>query len=1055
MRRKWLAGVLVILASSLLVADMVVLLLPLGAKAKAAAPASQVFTILHTNDEHSELIPYGPAVDYPNYPTSGGFDRVAHEIARIKSEKAAAGEPVLTLSGGDFSQGTLFAWLETQAAAELSLMQMVGYDAVALGNHEMELGPAYRAAALERAKALGVKLPILCANIDFDETDPADDALEALFSETDKEGAELAIQRYTIKTLSNGLKVGIFGLLGVEAEAMAPAAAPVKFGNVENGPEDPYSFLNRVVVAQTMVSLLRSRGCNVVIALSHSGTREETELAKWVPGIDVIVGGHSHDLNYPPIKVGKTVIVQAGAYTSHLGVLELEYDEKGVSVRSAQAIEMSDRIPVHAGVETAIGAYKAALNSALGFDMLAPFAETDLNDDSGFYLNDGPPFVETNLGDLITDAYLQTARMLDPAQPPVMAFEANGLIRSNIPPGARGRFSFYDLYRTLPLGGSPYDPTKMGYPLVSFYLFGGEIWGILNATLDMGDNQFFVQLSGGEYRYRPAGPKFDKEEPSSGKVDYLLMEGVGPINPGGLYKVATNFYTAAFLELFGVRPRDGSGAPVDLGTTRVDKDPGTPGIQEIKCWEALAGYVRNMPDLDGDGIKNILPGYRHNQARISTPDWYLAEGCTAGGMETYILVQNPGEAEVRARIKFQTGSGEVAPPELQDLEIPARSRRTFLANMWVTDYNVSTVVQPISPRGAQLVCERAMYGNGWSWAHDSIGATGPFEPAPEWYFAEGATAGDMETWLLVQNPYGSTVHVDIAFHTGGGEVAPEDLRNVPIHAFSRRTFYVNSWVDSYDVSIRVKALDGNVVCERAMYGGGRRWATDSKGTRGLASEWVLPEGCTAGGMETYILVQNPGDSPVHVDIAFHTGGGEVAPPELQDLEIPARSRRTFRANDYVTGYDVSTLVRCADGGVAVERAMYGNGWIWGHASPGYAVTMGVANAGSGGSPVWYLPEGCTAGGMETYILVQNPGDSPVHVDIAFHTGGGEVAPPELQDLEIPARSRRTFRANDYVTGYDVSTLVRCADGGVAVERAMYGSGWEWGHCSLGFSPEPI
>jgi hypothetical protein len=87
--------------------------------------------------------------------------------------------------------------------------------------------------------------------------------------------------------------------------------------------------------------------------------------------------------------------------------------------------------------------------------------------------------------------------------------------------------------------------------------------------------------------------------------------------------------------------------------------------------------------------------------------------------------------------------------------------------------------------------------------------------------------------------------------------------------------------------------------------------------------------------------------------------------------------------------------------------------------------------------------------METYILVQNPGDAPVHVNIAFQTSGGEVAPPELQGVEIPARTRRTFPANMWVNSYDVSTRVQCPDGAVVVERSMYGGGWEWGHCSLG------
>lgn len=75
---------------------------------RAEAQDAKLFTILHTNDEHSNLIPFDPAIDYPDHPTSGGISRIAHELARIRAEKTAAGEPVLTLSAGDFSQGTLF-----------------------------------------------------------------------------------------------------------------------------------------------------------------------------------------------------------------------------------------------------------------------------------------------------------------------------------------------------------------------------------------------------------------------------------------------------------------------------------------------------------------------------------------------------------------------------------------------------------------------------------------------------------------------------------------------------------------------------------------------------------------------------------------------------------------------------------------------------------------------------------------------------------------------------------------------------------------------------------
>ena len=104
----------------------------------------------------------------------------------------------------------------------------------------------------------------------------------------------------------------------------------------------------------------------------------------------------------------------------------------------------------------------------------------------------------------------------------------------------------------------------------------------------------------------------------------------------------------------------------------------------------------------------------------------------------------------------------------------------------------------------------------------------------------------------------------------------------------------------------------------------REAAHDSLGATAPASKWYLAEGSTDGGMETFLLVQNPGDSPVHVNIKFQTSTGEKVFPQLQGVEIPSKSRRNFKVNDYVTDYEVSTFVEALDGEVICERAMYIN-----------------------------------------------------------------------------------------------------------------------------------
>jgi hypothetical protein len=151
---------------------------------------------------------------------------------------------------------------------------------------------------------------------------------------------------------------------------------------------------------------------------------------------------------------------------------------------------------------------------------------------------------------------------------------------------------------------------------------------------------------------------------------------------------------------------------------------------------------------------------------------------------------------------------------------------------------------------------------------------------------------------------------------------------VEIAAASRSSFYVNDYVTTYNVSTKVEATDGQVICERSVYGGNRTWATDSIGATMPSTTWYLAEGSTAGGMETYILVQNPGATPVHVNLKFQTDTGEQVIPALQDVEIAAASRSSFYVNDYVTTYNVSTKVEAVDGQVICERSVYGGNRTW-------------------------------------------------------------------------------------------------------------------------------
>jgi hypothetical protein len=166
-----------------------------------------------------------------------------------------------------------------------------------------------------------------------------------------------------------------------------------------------------------------------------------------------------------------------------------------------------------------------------------------------------------------------------------------------------------------------------------------------------------------------------------------------------------------------------------------------------------------------------------------------------------------------------------------------------------------------------------------------------------------------------------------------------------------------------------------------------------------------------------------------------TESGPVVGPYM---ELLPNTRYTWKANDYVTSWNVSTEVS-SNMPVVAERAMYNTARTWGHDSIGVTYT----------ADLWYLPEGATAGDFETFVLVQNPNPDPVTLDITFMTSSGAVPGPT--GFNLAGHSRITFYANDWVTDFNVSTEVM-ASGGVICERAMYGNNRTWAHDSIGYAP---
>jgi 5'-nucleotidase len=187
----------------------------------------RIFSILHTNDMHSNVVGVGPLRDYSplqsgNDATKGGYARLGALIAERRRELERLG-PVLVLDGGDFSMGTAVAAACRELGAELQLMGQMGYDATTIGNHEFDLGPAGLGQAIGRAAAAGPIPAVVASNTDLSAADGGLVDLQRL----QRQG----VIRPTAVIERGGLRFGLIGLIGTDAFKYAADPGAVTFSD--------------------------------------------------------------------------------------------------------------------------------------------------------------------------------------------------------------------------------------------------------------------------------------------------------------------------------------------------------------------------------------------------------------------------------------------------------------------------------------------------------------------------------------------------------------------------------------------------------------------------------------------------------------------------------------------------------------------------------------------------------------------------------------------------------------------------------------------------------
>jgi 5'-nucleotidase len=601
-----------------------------GARSAAAEEKKtmkKTFTILHTNDMHSSLIGMGPASDYTpltlnDDATRGGYARLAALIAKRKEARKDQG-PVLVLDAGDFSMGTAFGAASREIGGELQLMSRMGYDATTFGNHEFDLGPDGLGREIGVAAKAGRVPPVLASNTNFSK----DDATLADLQRLARDGVirrHLVIER-------GGVSFGVFGVLGKEAQFYTSGAGAATFSDA-------------IETAKEMVTLLReTEKVDVVICLSHGGVEkgkdgryadgDDVRVAKAVPGIDILIGGHSHtELREAILVNDRTPVVQTGKESRNLGELVISVDGGKLKVESYLLHPIDDTIAGDRAIADEIEKFKKTVTEAVfasrGYSVDQPLAVAPRDLPNTFT----DIAAGTLLANLCTDAF-RSATKAD------IGFSANGLMRASLTRGKSGVQTVYDVFAVAPLGAGVVDTTA-GSALVTAWFTGQELKNLLEFFLV--DNpahpgEYFPRGSGMRFRYDLSRPKFDVVTALelgdldrgyiaidiTGKDERLysltcpLMLGIfvvsiPKVTKGKLALVAKNKAgqpLATRLEALDV-PRGNSGyllaPPGQMDRSSIATGTGKDAVNEIKEWQAIMDHLRSLP-VKSKGELPVIP----------------------------------------------------------------------------------------------------------------------------------------------------------------------------------------------------------------------------------------------------------------------------------------------------------------------------------------------------------------------------------------------------------------------------------------------------------------
>ncbi|MEO1239481.1 MAG: bifunctional metallophosphatase/5'-nucleotidase [Pseudomonadota bacterium] len=453
-----------------------------------AAAADYKLTILHTNDFHDRFEPISRfnSTCRPDDNTEGKcFGGAARLVTAINDAKARH-DNVLLVDAGDQFQGTLFFQFY-EGSVQAEVMNKLGYDAMAVGNHEFNNGPEGLLNFVTEAN-----FPVLMANADLTGEPELNEAIAK-----------------SVVVEKAGERIGLIGVTPVNNDELS-------------SPGDNIVFTDPSPAIQAEIDALEADGVNKIILLSHSGYATDLVIAIQTFGLDLIIGGHSNTLlsntddgaegPYPTITNG-VPIVQAFAFGKYLGELEMTFDDAGnVTEITGEPILLDASVAEDETMLARLAELAGPLDEVR--NAIVSEAAAPIEGDRSFCRAQ-----ECEMGNLIADAIL--ARTKD--QGIDIALQNGGGIRASIDAG--------EITKGEVLTVLPFQNT-----LSTFEITGATLKDALeNAVLQYDDPDAtgrFLQVAGMTYT-------INKSQPFGSRISDVMVGGE-PLDPEKVYGVVSN-----------------------------------------------------------------------------------------------------------------------------------------------------------------------------------------------------------------------------------------------------------------------------------------------------------------------------------------------------------------------------------------------------------------------------------------------------------------------------------------------------------------------------------